>query len=109
MGDRNVSLWLVMVAGGVITFLTRLSFIAAEGRFSVPRWFRAMLPFVPVATLTALIAPALLRPGGRWEVSAGNPRLIAGLVAVVVAAVSRNVLLTIVVGFAVFLGLHWLL
>ncbi len=109
MGDGNVSLWLVMVAGGLVTFLTRLSFIAAEGRIAVPRWFRAMLPFVPVATLTALVVPALLRPGGTWDVSVGNPRLIAGIVAVVVAAVSRNVLLTIVIGFAVFLVLHWVL
>jgi branched-subunit amino acid transport protein len=66
-----------------------------------------MLPFVPVATLTALVAPALLRPGGAWSVSFGNARLVAGLVAVVVAAVSRNVLLTICIGFAVYLGLHW--
>ncbi len=101
-----MSLWLVMVAGGLITFLTRLSFIAAEGRLAVPRWFRAMLPFVPVATLTALVAPALLRPGGAWNVSLANPRLVAGLVAVAVAAASRSVLLTICLGFAVYLGLH---
>jgi len=104
-----MTLWLVMVAGGIVTFLTRLSFIASEGRFSVPRWFRAMLPFVPVAVLTALIAPALLRPGGTWNASPASPRLLAGLVAVGVAAASRSVLLTIVIGFAVFLGLVWLL
>jgi branched-subunit amino acid transport protein len=104
-----VSLWLVMVAGGIATFLTRLSFIAFEGRVSVPRWFRAMLPFVPVATLTALVVPALLRPGGTWNLSPANPRLVAGVVAVLVAALSRNVLLTILIGFAVFLGLHWML
>ncbi len=104
-----MSLWLVMAAGGVITFLTRLSFIAAEGRIAVPRWFRAMLPFVPVATLTALIAPELLRPGGSWDASLHNAKLLAGIVAVGVAALSRNVLLTICVGFAVYLALHWLL
>ena len=102
-----MSLWLVMVAGGAITFLTRLSFIAAEGRIAVPRWFRAMLPFVPVAVLTALVAPDLFRPGGAWNVSPASPRLLAGAVAVAVAALTRNVLLTISIGFAVFLGLHW--
>ncbi len=103
-----MKIWLVMAAGGLITFLTRLSFIAAEGKISVPRWFRAMLPFVPVATLTAIIVPAILRPGGPWQVSLENPRLVAGAAALVVAAVTRNVLVTILVGFAVFLGVHWL-
>ena len=103
-----MTLWLVMIAGGLLTYLTRLSFIAAEGRLKVPRWFRAMLPFVPIATLTALIAPDLLRPGGAWALSKGNPRLWAGAVAVLTAALSRNALLTIVLGFLVFLGLAWL-
>ncbi|HET6438854.1 MAG TPA: AzlD domain-containing protein [Anaeromyxobacter sp.] len=103
-----MSFWMVMIAGGLVTYLTRLSFIAAEGRLSVPRWFRAMLPFVPIATLTALIAPELLRPGGEWAVSLKNPRLVAGAVAIVTAALARNVLLTIALGFLVFLGLVWL-
>jgi branched-subunit amino acid transport protein len=102
-----VSIWLVMLAGGLLTFLTRLSFIAAEGRLAVPGWFRATLPFVPIATLTAIIAPALLRPGGAWDVSLGNPRLVAGVIAVAVAAWRRSVLLTIVVGFAAFALLQW--
>jgi branched-subunit amino acid transport protein len=98
-----VSIWAVIVAGGVVTFVTRLSFIAAEGRVAVPAWFRAMLPFVPVATLTALYAPDLLRPGGAWHVSLANPRLVAGAAAIAVAAISRSVFLTLVVGFGTFL------
>lgn len=98
-----MNIWLVILAGGAVTFLTRLSFIAAEGRLTVPTWFRAMLPYVPVATLTAIIAPALLRPGGAWDLSPANPRLVAGAVAVVVAARWRNVFLTIAAGFAAFL------
>jgi branched-subunit amino acid transport protein len=90
-----------MVVGGAITFATRLSFIAAEGRFTVPGWFRAMLPFVPIATLTALIAPELARPGGSWDHSAGNARLVGGLAAIAIAAATRNVLLTIGGGFLV--------
>jgi len=100
-----MSLWVVMAAGGAFTFLTRLSFIAAEGRLALPRWFHAMLPFVPVATLTALIAPEVLRPGGTWEQSPLSPRIVAGAVAVLVAARTRNVLLTIVLGFAAYLAL----
>ncbi len=102
-----MSVWAVILAGGAVTFLTRLSFIAAEGRIAMPGWFRAMLPFVPVATLSAIFAPALLRPGGAWQVSLANPRLVAGAVAIAVAAVSRSVLLTIAVGFGAFLLLIW--
>jgi branched-subunit amino acid transport protein len=98
-----VSLWLVMVACGLLTFGIRLSFIAAEGRVALPGWFRSMLPFVPIATLTALIAPDLLMPNGSLNVSLRNPRLLAGTVAVVVAALTRNVLLTIAIGFGVLL------
>ncbi len=100
-----MSIWAVILAGGLVTFLTRLSFIAAEGRFAVPAWFRAMLPFVPVATLTAIIAPALVHPGGAWQVSLSNPRLVAGALAVAAAAIWRNVFLTLAVGFGAFLVL----
>jgi branched-subunit amino acid transport protein len=103
-----MSFWLVMVVCGLVTFATRLAFIAVEGRVSVPAWFRAMLPFVPVATLSALIAPDLARPNGAWDLGAGNSRLLAAVAAVVVAAVTRRVLLTIVSGFAVLALLEWL-
>ncbi len=101
-----MSFWVVMLAAGLLTFLTRLSFVAAEGRFAVPAWFRATLPFVPVATLTAIVAPALARTGGRWDLSPGNAQLVAGAVAIAVAAWRRNVLLTISAGFAVFVLLR---
>jgi branched-subunit amino acid transport protein len=103
-----VSFWLVMALGGLFTFATRLSFIAVEERFAVPAWFRAMLPFVPVATLMALIAPDLARPGGAWDFTVGNTRLVAGVAAVVIAAATRRVLLTIAGGFAVLALLEWL-
>lgn len=99
-----MTLWLVLAACALVTFATRLSFIAAEGRFAVPAWFRSMLPFVPIATLTALVAPGLAPTGGACELSARSGRLAAGGVAIVVAAATRNPLLTIGAGF----GVLWL-
>jgi branched-subunit amino acid transport protein len=98
-----VSLWIVMVLGGLLTFGIRLSFIVAEGKVALPDWFRSMLPFVPVATLTAIVAPELVRPSGAWDVSLGNARLVAGVIAIAIAAATRNVLLTIAAGFALLL------
>lgn len=96
-----MTFWLVVVLSGLITFATRLSFIAAEGRFAAPGWLRSMLPFVPIATLTAIIAPGIAQPGGVLDFSVHNGRLLAGAAAVVIAAVTRNVLLTIAGGFVV--------
>lgn len=96
-----MSIWLTLVACGVVTFAIRLSFIAAEGRVTFPRWFRVLLPFVPVATLTALVIPELLLPQGALWLSWSNSRLVAGLAAIVIAAVTRSVLWTLVGGFAV--------
>lgn len=94
-----MSIWLVMVVCGLLTFGLRLSFIAAEGRVTFPRWFRVLLPFVPVATLTALIMPELLLANGALWLSWQNARLIAGIVAIVIAALTRSVLWTLVGGF----------
>jgi branched-subunit amino acid transport protein len=95
-----------MIVGGLLTFATRLSFIAAEGRFELPRWFRAALPYVPIATLTAIIVPDVAMPGGALHLSPANPRLVAACAAVAIAAVTRSVFLTIAGGFAVLLLVH---
>jgi len=91
-----MSLWLIFGAAGLLTFLIRLSFIAAEGRYRAPAWFVAALPFVPIAALTALVAPELLLVAGQLQLGA---RFWAGLVAIGVAAWKRHTLLTIASGF----------
>jgi len=63
---------------------------------------------VPAAVLSAIIAPELLMPGGTFNLSLGNERLLAGLVAVLVAWRTRNVLLTVGVGMGVLWVLQWL-
>ena len=55
-----MSLWWLMLICGAITFGIRYSFIAVEGHYQPPAWFRKLLPFVPIAALTALVAPELL-------------------------------------------------
>lgn len=97
-----MTLWVLMLVCGAITFAIRYSFIAAEGHFVPPKWFVRLLPCVPVAALTALTAPELLLMGGAIELGSGNPRLWAGIVAILVAALWRNTLLTIGAGFLAF-------
>ena len=99
------ALWLVILAMGVITYALRLSMIAVLGRVEVPGIVREALRFVPAAVLAAIVVPELLRPGGTLDISLGNARLLAGVVASLVAWRTRNVLPTIGVGMA----LLWML
>ena len=101
-----MNLWLVMLAGGLITYATRLSFIALFGRMEIPGWLRRCLRFVPPAVLSAIIFPELFLHSGQLDISLGNSRLLAGLLAVLVAWFTRNALLTILVGMGMLLLLQ---
>jgi branched-subunit amino acid transport protein len=102
MGAQT-TLWLSLVVIGLLTFGLRLAFIALAGRVSMPGWFERGLRFVPVAALTAILVPEILKPGGTLDLSLGNARLLAGALAVVVAWRTKNMLLTIAVGMAALL------
>ncbi len=101
-----MNIWLVMLIGGVLTFLIRLSFIALLHRWAVPDWFRRGLRFVPVAVLSAIILPELTNPNGSLFISWRNPQLLAGGVAILVAWRTKNVILTILAGMAALLILQ---
>ena len=92
--------WLVMILGGLVTFGMRFSLIYLFGRFQVPETMRRALHYVPPAVLSAIIFPELFLRDGSLDVSLGNTRLLAGLVAVLTAWFSRNTLLTIIAGMA---------
>jgi branched-subunit amino acid transport protein len=97
-------IWLILVAAGWLTFLTRLSFIALLDKWSPPAWVSRAFRFVPPAVLTAIIFPELLIRDNHFQVA--NPRLLAGFLAAGVAWSTKNVILTIAVGMAVLLILQ---
>lgn len=97
--------WLTIIGMGVITYAIRLSPVLLLERLELSPVVRQALKFVPVAVLSAIILPELIMPGGGVDVSLGNGRLLAGLLAIFVAWRTKNVLWTIVVGMVVL----WLL
>ncbi len=102
-----MSIWLIMLIGGLLTFGMRLSFIYLLGRMDIPDRLRRSLRFVPPAVLSALVVPELLMPGGQLDVSFDNHRWLAGLVAVLVAWRTKSILLTILAGMAALLILQF--
>ncbi len=97
--------WLIVGLIGLGTYLTRLSFVAVFGRFGVPPWLAAPLRYVGPAVLAALAAPAVIAPGDAIDVTSGNPRFFAAVVALLVALRTKSVAWTIVAG----MGTLWLL
>ena len=99
-----MNIWLVLLLGGLITFGMRFSLIYLFGRFDVPETIRKALHYVPPAVLSAIIFPELFLREGALNLTLDNYRLLAGVVAVLVAWFSKNILITIIAGMlALFL------
>jgi branched-subunit amino acid transport protein len=107
--NATLNVWLTLFACGIVTFLLRLSFIAAHGRVTMPRWFTRALTFVPVAVLSAITLPEILMQNDAVNLAWLNPKLIAGSVAVVVAWRTKNVWATIATGMAALWTIQYLL
>ena len=103
-----MNIWLVMLLGGLITFAMRFSLIYLFGKFEIPGTMRKALHYVPPAVLSALVFPELFLHEGTFDLSLENTRLLAGLIAIVVAWFSRNTLITILVGMIALFVLQFL-
>lgn len=97
--------WTAIVLSGAGTYAMRASFILAADRLAtVPPWAERVLRQIPAAALAALVVPALVRPEETLDLA--NPRLVAGVVAGLVAWKTRNVALTLVIGLAGLMALE---
>ena len=104
-----MNIWLVMLLGGLITFGMRFSLIYLFGRFQIPETMRKALHYVPPAVLSAIIFPELFLREGALNLSFENTRLLAGLVAILVAWFSKNTLVTIIAGMVALFLLQFFL
>jgi branched-subunit amino acid transport protein len=104
-----MNIWWILIAGGLITYGIRLSFILLLEKISVPDWFKKALRFVPPAVLSAIILPGLFAPNGSIDLTLHNTQLLAGAVSILVAWKTKNVILTILVGAVVLILFQWLI
>jgi branched-subunit amino acid transport protein len=99
-------LWLLFLAIGVGTFLLRGSFILMPGGRRQPAWMLRALRFVPASLMAALVFPALIRLQTEGLTYDGH-RLLAALVAALVAWKSGNMLWTLIAGMGVLWGIQF--
>lgn len=98
--------FLMILGMALVTFAVRYPVLVLVGKIPLPdRVFRA-LRYVPPAVLAAIIVPSVLMPSGSIDVSPSNSYLVAGIISAIIAWRSKNLLLTIVLGMAIFLALR---
>jgi branched chain amino acid efflux pump len=103
-----MTIWFIIAAVSVVTFMLRASFIVFADPRRFPHLFRQALTFVPPAVLAAIVAPGLLLREGVIDVSLSNGRLFAGLVAIVATTFVRNAMAAIAAGMSTLWLLRWL-
>ncbi len=91
------------------TYFVRLLPFALADRMRLPAILENALQYVPIAVLSAIIAPAVCLPEGYFWIDWKNPYLMAGLVSVIAAAIGRNLVITIFAGMATALSIKFLI
>ena len=103
-----MSATLIILGMALITFAIKALVFILGDRVRFSPTARQALAFVPVTVLTAIIVPMILAPHGQGlELSWRNPQLVAALVSVAICLATRQQLLTIMLGLAVFFGWQW--
>jgi branched-subunit amino acid transport protein len=105
--EGALKLWIVIVAVGGLNYLSRLSFIAAFGRRSMPAGLARALKFVPAAMLTALVLPMLVGAPMPGTHAWAQPKVVAAIVAAGVAYFTRSTVKTLGVGMLALWVLQW--
>ncbi|WP_041720912.1 AzlD domain-containing protein [Pseudodesulfovibrio piezophilus] len=87
--------WIVVLGIGLGTFLIRFSFILIIDKITLPETVQRMLRFIPASVMPALVVPAVLLHKNGVATFAGWDRILAALIAVLVAWKTRSILATI--------------
>jgi branched-subunit amino acid transport protein len=100
---------ILFIITGAITFAFRGSMFG--NWLTVPPLLKRSLRYVPYAVLTAIFVPELVfsPTTNALDISLGNVRLLAGVAAVLIAFVTKSVLITCIIGMILLwllLGLH---
>jgi len=101
--------WLSLLAMAALVFISRYLFLEPSLPFKAGPRVLHFLHYTAPAVLTAIWAPIVFTPHGRLDLSLQNPYLLAALAAIVLAYLTRRVLLTTVASMALFFLLRAML
>ena len=100
--------WLILIASGMVTYLSRTSFIALGDRVSLPPQVERALKYVAPAAFSAIMIPLVLGGDGLADFSEDLPRIIAAVAAGLVVVKWRSIPWSLVVGMCSLWLLEWI-
>ncbi len=101
----SASFWLAVVVAAIGTYAVRTVPLLFAGRVAaLPSGVRGALRMIAPSALAALVALAVVRPGGDLELL--GPRPTAAILAAAVGWRTRSPLLTMTVGMVTLIGLQ---
>ena len=96
----------VIVGLGCVSLVARCFFFISNRPWRLPGWVERGLPYAPIAALAGVVLPEVLIAKGELIHTWQDARLFGALVAAAVYFWRRDVLLTMVLGMAVYLPLY---
>lgn len=102
-------IWLTVIGMGVVTLAVRMSFILLPPDARVPELVRRSLVYIAAAVLPALVMPDVLFRGQVGDYGFDPLRLIAAILAGLVAWWTRSIFATLATGLGMLLLMRHLL
>lgn len=98
---------LVVIIGlACVTVLARSFFMISRTSWELPNWALRGLQYAPIAALAAVVLPEVVMTQAHLVNTWQDARLYAAVAGAVAYFWRKDVLITIVVGMAVFMPLH---
>lgn len=88
----------VIIGMMVVTYIPRMLPLAVLSRMNIPQGVMNWLSYVPVAVLSALLAPELLLKNGQLSLNLSNTYLLAAIPCFLAGYFSKSIFLTVVTG-----------
>ena len=98
-----MTVWITIVASGIVTYLTRALPLVVTARGTAPPQLRRYLDALPMAIIAALAGAGIAVPDAQ---PTGGAEVGAALVALAVAAWRRNLLFAVIAGVVVVAALR---
>lgn len=89
---------LIIIGMSIVTHIPRIMPLVVLSKLNLPPLLLCWLKYIPVAVLSALLAPAILMPEGKLAIGLDNKYLIASLPCFIISIKTKNLFLTVVTG-----------